>query len=501
MPYNGPMTLNPETLRYILGLKLRRFRREKGYGLKEVAAWANMSVSYLSEIEKGKKYPKPEKLVPLARALEVPYEELVSPRFEGDLRPLRMIFESSFIQEFPFHLYGIELEGLLDLITEAPREAQALVSTALDIGQLYDVEVEHFLRSALRSYQVLHRNYFPRIEEAAERFRGRHGWAAGEAPTAEALAEILADEHGIVVDDEALGTRDELSDLRAVWVAGSKPQRLLVNGRLLPSQRAFMVAREFAYRELDLGPRSVSSPPLETTSFDQVIHDFEAAYFSGAVLLDRQALGRDLETFFAEPRWSSDAFLELLGRYQATPETFFYRLSQLLPGLFGLRELYFVRFHHPHGSTSYHLTKILNMTQLPIPFGSNAHEHYCRRWPGMGEAETGTRKDAVRVTAQRSRFLSKDGGEFLLVTLSRPLALTADTHSSISLGLRIDDALKERLAFLDDPEIPRVDVHLTCERCPLAPEECAERVAPPAIVERERRQARRLEALRELMEP
>ena len=64
------MALNPEILRFILGIKLRRARQEKGFGLKELARRTGVSVSYLSEIEKGKKHPKPDKLLQLAAALD-----------------------------------------------------------------------------------------------------------------------------------------------------------------------------------------------------------------------------------------------------------------------------------------------------------------------------------------------------------------------------------------------------------------------------------------------
>ena len=49
------MELSAENLRYVLGLKLRRLRLERGLSLKELAARSGLAISYLSEIEKGKK--------------------------------------------------------------------------------------------------------------------------------------------------------------------------------------------------------------------------------------------------------------------------------------------------------------------------------------------------------------------------------------------------------------------------------------------------------------
>ena len=61
--------LDAGNLRFILGLKLRKLRQEKGLSLTDLAARAGMSVSYLSEIEGGRKHPKPDKLIRLAQAL------------------------------------------------------------------------------------------------------------------------------------------------------------------------------------------------------------------------------------------------------------------------------------------------------------------------------------------------------------------------------------------------------------------------------------------------
>jgi len=51
----------------------------------------------------------------------------------------------------------------------------------------------------------------------------------------------------------------------------------------------------------------------------------------------------------------------------------------------------------------------------------------------------------------------------------------------VSLGFRIDNALKRKVKFLNDPQIPVEKVNQTCERCPLDNSQCSERTAPPSI--------------------
>ena len=55
--------------RIIFGLKVKQLRQDKGLSFAELAKATGMSVSYLNEIEKGKKFPKDDKVAALALAL------------------------------------------------------------------------------------------------------------------------------------------------------------------------------------------------------------------------------------------------------------------------------------------------------------------------------------------------------------------------------------------------------------------------------------------------
>ena len=54
------MLTHGQIVRLIFGLKLRELRTERHLTPAELARLCDVSVSYLNEIEKGKKYPKPE---------------------------------------------------------------------------------------------------------------------------------------------------------------------------------------------------------------------------------------------------------------------------------------------------------------------------------------------------------------------------------------------------------------------------------------------------------
>ena len=77
------MNINKDSLKLFFGLKLKKIRQEKGYSLKEFSEKTQLSPSYLNEIEKGKKYPKIEKIIEISNTLGINFNKLVS----NDLEP------------------------------------------------------------------------------------------------------------------------------------------------------------------------------------------------------------------------------------------------------------------------------------------------------------------------------------------------------------------------------------------------------------------------------
>jgi Zn-dependent peptidase ImmA (M78 family) len=100
------------------------------------------------------------------------------------------------------------------------------------------------------------------------------------------------------LDYETIGQFEKLPLFASVFVPGHPP-RLLLNGRLYQRQIKFLLARELGYQYLNLQERSQTSTPDEVHSFQQLLNDFRAAYFGGALLMPAKPLLADLEAFFA----------------------------------------------------------------------------------------------------------------------------------------------------------------------------------------------------------
>ena len=96
------MNINKDSLKLFFGLKLKKIRQEKGFSLKEFSEKTQLSPSYLNEIEKGKKYPKIEKIIEISNTLGINFNNLVSNDLEPEFNLISEIMNSPLLKSFPF---------------------------------------------------------------------------------------------------------------------------------------------------------------------------------------------------------------------------------------------------------------------------------------------------------------------------------------------------------------------------------------------------------------
>ncbi|MBE7532709.1 MAG: helix-turn-helix domain-containing protein [Chloroflexi bacterium] len=493
----------------IFGMKMRQARTEANMTLTEFAAACDLSPSYVTEIEKGRKYPRADKIMKIAEVLGKSYDDLVSIRLDESLAHLETTLASATFQRFPFEEFGLEPGDLVTLLTREPEKASALLHAVIAIARHYDLKEEEFLRAALRSYQEIHENYFQELEDTAVAFTaeiGRQYGLTGQIPVRrEVLETILRQKYGYEIDTTAIADDPRLRRYRSVFVEGRRTANsfkpyLCINPALHDNQINFVLAREIGYQHLGLKERSFASTPSRIDSFQQILNDHLAAYFGGVLLMPRQAMFADLQGFFGRTAWEPQALLDLLAKYDATPEMLFYRFSELIPQFYGIRH-HFLRFHQM-GNERYVLYKQLNLNQLIVPHGIGLDEHYCRRWLSIrllreqlnGEMPT---YDHPLVGVQMSEFV-QTRERFLCIGVARPLTLNPGVLSSVIIGFRVDAELSQTIRFADDPAIPMIYINETCERCPLTADQCSDRAAPPTILQAEEDATARRLALSQL---
>lgn len=485
--------------RIIFGLKLKQLRQERNLNFADFAKQTGMSVSYLNEIEKGKKFPKEDKIELLAQALGLSAAELSSPVLDKTLTPVAELLNSNFLNELPLDLFDIELSKVVEIIASAPAKVGAFISTLVELSRNYALAEENFYFGALRSYLELYNNYFEDIEQEAKAFSEKNKLPTEAPVPVELLARLLEKRFGYTIVESGLAAHPELADIRSVFIP--KTKKLLLNSKLTDMQKAFQFGKELGFNYLHLKERANTAKLLRVNSFEEVLSHFKAGYFSAALLLNREAFVRDMEAFFSRPHWEGEFVLDLMRKYQASPEMLLQRMTNVLPKYFGLKKLFIVRFIQTSASGYFKIDKELHLNRRHEQNANALHEHYCRRWlslsllTDLSKMQQSGRYAGSLVGAQRSAYFgTKD--EYLCFTVARPTQPSPGKNVSITIGIYVDETLRKRVKFLDDPAITIREVNTTCERCPIT--DCAERAAQPIVLDAKERKRKMQKVLEEL---
>lgn len=467
--------------------------------LSELSQKTGVSMSYLNEIEKGKKYPKSEKIIALAEALDVNYDWMVSLKLENNLSSLSDLLQSNLLSELPLDIFGVGPGDLLELLSHVPEKLGAFISTLVKISRNFDIRKEQFYFSILRSYQEMHDNYFEDIEQAVEAFCAEENIPLGTSPDFDQLARILTKRFGYTIEEYTAVERPTLQSLRSVLILKNGPT-LLLNKKLTAKQKAFTLGREIAYQCLHLHERPLTSSWVEIDSFDEVLNNFKASYFAGALLIHRQRIVSELRTFFEQPTWNGDFLVDLMDQFNATSEIFLHRMTNLVPKYFGINQLFFLRFDNVPGENRFMLTKEIHLSKLHTPHGTST-EFYCRRWVSLtilqdlAKVQQAGKYEKPLSGAHISQYMDA-GLEYLVIAIARPTYLFSNLNTSVSIGFLVTDALKKTVKFLRDPNLHMKLVNGTCERCGAV--DCDVRMAEPTILRKQERKQELKKILSEL---
>lgn len=475
--------IEEEYIRLIFGLKLKQIRTEKKLSLFGLAKITGLSKSYLNEIEKGKKYPKRDKVVILANALDTTYDQMVSLKLDKNLAPIGEILQSRILKEIPLDLFGIKEADLIDIIADAPVKVNAFISTLIEIAKHYNLSRENFYLAALRSYQEAHNNYFDAIEQDVERFAKAYSINLSQKINSGDLKEILTEEYGYTINTEELTQHAELTNLRSVFVP--KTRTLLLSKEVDESQETFIYAKEIAYNFLNITDRLYTFSWIKFESFDQVLNNFIASYFAGALIIPRKVLVPELKSFFGKATLDLDVFQALIHRFTESPEMFYQRLTNILPKDFNLKNLFFLRFSHKPERNDFQLTKELHITNLQEPHANTNDEHYCRRWVSVKIVKEFPDSAKEHLAEAQISSYNHTENQYLVLASATRDPFRKGYYRSIALGLLISSHSQSKIAFLSDTNIPTKKVGVTCETCAI--KDCMERASQPTRLERKER--------------
>lgn len=461
--------------RIILGLKARQLRQEQGLSFAELSKTSGLSVSYLNEIEKGKKFPKPDKLEALAKSLKVSVEQLSSDKLEGTLAPVSDLLQSNFLNELPLDLFGIDLSKIVEIISQAPKKVGAFISTLVEIARNHAYVEENFYYGALRSYLEMHLNYFEDIEQAVSSFRASYGFSATEPLNEDQLSNLLETNYHYDIEKGGLDQYTELAGIRSVYIPKSKT--LLLNGRLRSIQRGFQYGKELGFNYLGLKQRANTASLMRVESFEMVLAHFKAAYFSAALIMPLDAVHIRLKEFLAKETFDTSYIQGIMHDFGATGEMVFQRMTNILPALMGIRKIYFFRFLSSGDSVNYTVDKELHLDGKHTPHANRLSETYCRRWLSIRMLDQLKKSGSdMEIGAQISKY-HDSSEEYLIISLVKKGDRNAHNFVGLSLGILLEKSVKSKIGFLKDSTINRNVISTTCERCPIM--DCAQRAADP----------------------
>ncbi len=480
--------------RILLGLKVRQLRQAQGWNFEELSRRTGLSPSYLNEIEKGKKYPQPERMQQLANALGTSPEFLTSPELPAQYAPIARLLESNFLDELPLDFFGIQPQQVVEIMARAPGRVNAFISAMLDIARHYSVHNEHFFFAALRAYQELHMNYFEDLEQAAAVFAREHQLPAEGPVSVERLEQLLCETFGYTLDDTSLADYPLLQGVRAVFSPARR--RLYLHPSLHRRQRAFQLAKELGFVTLGLEKRPLTTPWLRVRSFEEVLNNYKAAYFAVAILVPREAFVRQVHALFQQPLWNEERLLALIQHYQVSPEVLFQRFNVLSQD-FDLHKIFFLRLIYDVEQQRVEIDKELHLNRRHRPQASGLGQTYCRRWVSaelfarLEVCSTAQVGEQPTVAGAQRMFFADTEEEYLCLAMAKVAHPTPHRRVCVMLGVQLDEHAQAIIRFAQDSTIERKTVGVTCEQCSWL--DCAQRAAASEEFVR-REQRRQMEA-------
>ena len=476
--------MEEEYIRLIFGLKLKQIRTDKNLSLFGLSKLSGLSKSYLNEIEKGKKYPKTDKIVILSEKLDVPYDHLVSLKLDKNLAPIGEILQSKILKEIPLELFGIKENNLIDIVANAPAKVNAFISTIIKISQNYNLTRESFFLASLRSYQEAHNNYFEDLENEVEKFAKSYQIDLNKPIKSKDLEDILTEEFGYTINNKELSKHENLTEIRNIFIPKNKT--LLIYNNITEAQKTFIYAKELAYNFLKIEDRLFTFPWIKFKSFDQVLNNFIASYFAGALIIPKKNLVEKIKVLFAEEKWKPTLLHKLIKSYNCSDETFYQRLTNILPKYFNIKNLFFLRFTHKEGAKEFRLSKEMHITQQQAPYANKNQEHYCRRWVSIKTIKDFEKsiKEKSATEIQISDY-ENSTNQYLVLSSANKDPFKENINRSISVGMLLSSHLKKKINFLKEDTFITKTVGVTCETCSV--KSCEERIVNPWRLEKKER--------------
>jgi hypothetical protein len=442
----------------LLGARLKRLRRERGFNQAAMADEIGISASYLNHLERNQRPVTAGILLRLAEAFDIDVKAFASE--SGDSAgadQLGEIFSDPILSDL-----GIGRSELVELADNAPAVADGIVRLYTALRELQrqpssetgsDPRVLITPETWVRDYIQAQRNHFPELEEGAETLGGALG---DQLSIAEALRRRLKEAWGVesrVVDPELLDDVSQHYD----------PQRrtFMLSALLRPENRTFGLAYQLALLEFaPIIDRMLESARPPDAGSRRLLHMSFANYAASAIMMPYGKFLRAAE----EHRYALD---RLCGQFGANIEQIAHRITTL--GRSGARGVPFFMLRVDQAGN---ISKRYAGESFPFShFGGT-----CPRWHLHA---------AFQTPGQTIRQLieTPDGQRYFTIsrTIERPIRPDLRDDALLAIGLGCDVRYAPRIAYADGLDLtntPATPVGPACAICPRIG--CAYRATAPA---------------------
>jgi len=270
-----------------------------------------------------------------------------------------------------------------------------------------------------------------------------------------------------------------LDHLRSLFIPEKK--LLLLNKKLEQDQKTFIFAKEIGFNVLELKNRPNTYSWLDFDSFEEILNNFYASYFAGALLISKEKTVEKTSEFFLQNDWKPTNFEDLIKNFTHSPETFYYRLTNILSSELGIKDLFYLCLVKKKNSDKIQILKELHLNHQQAPHANATNEHYCRRWIAIKNLYDLTENETL-TDAQISHY--KDQGvSYLVISTSQKNPFSDGSNRSYCLGILLNSQTIKKINFIKSETLKTINVGVTCESCSIA--DCEVRQSPPIRLEKE----------------
>lgn len=476
------MRVNQTIIRFILGIKVRKHRTEKGYSLDDLSKISGLSRSYINDIEQGKKYPQADKMFALAQSFNISYDDLVSLKLDGEYAILNEMFLSNRLEEIPLSAFGLDEETLFQMFTKTPKKAQLLLNNIINLSLTQGLSRKNFLTSASLSYKETYSNHFEHVETEAQEFR-KDFLQSNTKLDLNNLIIYLKEKYNITTIDEP-----RLNNLFGVdSVLVNNKNILLLHPSSSYYERKSAILKEIYYRRKNIKKRMDYAPAVDYEDFNMVLNEMFAKNFALAALMNWNDFKTDLQKIFAQKSWPAELYNKIKIKYDVDDVMVIRRMGNLLKKEFGFNKYTITNIGKRKDSDRYEFQLELKFLEHTRPY--RKHRNFCRKGIATSIVRDNIKNpDSGKFHVQTVR-LNVNGFELVFFEITAYInSLVHQTDKSINLMVLMNDAVKEKIHFLNS--LPAAHNGIVCESCSLP--DCEFRDSEPTIIKEQEEIKRRI---------